>query len=68
MERCSFLCSYCYLSRGCYDIRWIGASILQIFYYSQKNLKINLAFLSNIVYTIKGVQLRALTTEYGEVF
>ena len=68
MERYSFLCLYCCLSQRYYDIRQIGASILQIFYYSQKNLKINLAFLSNIVYTIKGVQLRALTTVYGEVF
>ena len=33
-----------------------------------ENFKIKLAFLSNIVYTIKSVQQRALTITYGEVF
>ena len=46
------------------DMRQIDINILLF----SKNLKINLAFVSNIVYTIKGVQLRALTTAYGEVF
>ena len=65
IEKCSFqYLFFCCFAVVCCKIVVTDTNILLF----SENFKIKLAFLSNIVYTIKSVQQRALTITYGDRF